>query len=151
MTNSLSSKSQTSHLTMTPYKLHKDSFVFANGDRYDGEYIITDAGQIMRHGHGKYISANQQCTYEGSWNHDKMHGTGQLTFDNSTSYNGEFQSNFYNGFGIYTWPDGSQYEGLWNNSKAVGKAEYYDSNLGASFVGMIDEQGIQMRYKLNCA
>ncbi|CAF0889235.1 unnamed protein product [Rotaria sp. Silwood1] len=151
MTDSLLSRPQTSHFTIAPYELHKDSFIFANGDRYDGEYIITNEGQVMRHGHGKHIGVNQQYIYEGSWNHDKMHGTGQLTFANGTSYKGEFQSNFYHGIGIYTWSDGTQYKGLWHNSKPIGKAEYFDSNLGASFIGMVNEQGINMRYKLDRA
>jgi hypothetical protein len=97
MADSLSSKSQTSLVTMSLYNIYIDSFIFANGDRYNGEYTVTNDGQIMRHGYGKHISANQEFIYEGSWNEDKMHGTGQLTFSNSISYEGEFQSNFYRG------------------------------------------------------
>jgi hypothetical protein len=51
MTHNLSSKSQ---------KFHIDSFIFATSDWYDGE---SDNSQIMRHGYGKHISANQQCSY----------------------------------------------------------------------------------------
>jgi len=150
MTNSLISKSQTSSfLTMSADKHHIESFIFANGDQYDGEYIVTDKGQIIRHGYGKYISTNQQSIYEGSWNQDKMHGRGRLIFSNGTSYEGEFQSNFYQGIGTYTWADGSQYAGLWQDSKAIDKAEYLDSKLGVLFVGMADEQGVHMRYKLD--
>jgi hypothetical protein len=149
MTDSLSSKSQTSLFTMSPYKLHTDSFIFANGDQYYGEYIVTDEGHIMRHGYGKHVNANQQVIYEGSWNQDKMHGVGRLTFANGTSYDGEFQSNFYKGFGTYRWPDGAQYTGLWQGSKAVGKAEYLDPNFGVLFMGMADEQELKMRYKLD--
>jgi len=149
MTDSLSTKSQTSLFTMSSDKLHIDSFIFPNGDRYDGEYIMIDNNQIIRHGYGKYISVNQQFIYEGSWDQDKMHGKGRLTFSNGTSYEGEFQSNFYQGLGTYTWPDGAQYTGLWQDSKAIGKAEYFDPNLGILFVGMADKQEIHMRYKLN--
>jgi hypothetical protein len=134
---------------MSQYKLQIDSFIFANGDRYDGEYKITDEGNIIRHGYGKHISANQEFIYEGSWEQDKMHGTGRLTFVNGTSYEGEFQSNFYHGAGTYTWSDGAQYTGLWEGSKAIGAAEYLDPNLGVIFVGAANEQGVKMRYKLN--
>jgi hypothetical protein len=149
MTGSLSSKSQTSLFTMTPDKRHLDSFIFANGDRYDGEYMVANDGQIMRHGYGKHISADQQFIYEGLWNQDKMHGTGRLTFPNGTSYEGEFQSNFYQGLGTYTWPDGAQYAGRWQDSKAIGKAEYLKPNLGVIFVGIADGKGVHMRYKVD--
>jgi hypothetical protein len=148
MTDSLSSKSQISLVTMSPYKLQTESFIFANGDQYDGEYIVTDEGQIMRHGYGKHISANQQVIYEGTWSQDKMHGTGRLTFGNGTAYDGEFQSNFYKGLGTYTWPDGAQYTGQWQNSKAIGNAEFLDPNLGVPFIGMVNGQDAHMQYKI---
>jgi hypothetical protein len=69
----------------------------------------------------------------------KVHGTGRLNFSNGTSYAGEFQLNFYQGLRTYTWSD----------SKAIGKAEYFDPNLNILFVGMADEQRVHMRYKLD--
>jgi hypothetical protein len=78
-----------------------------------------------------------------------MHGTGRLTFPNGTSYEGEFQSNFYQGLGTYTWPDGAQYAGRWQDSKAIGKAEYLKPNLGVIFVGIADGKGVHMRYKVD--
>jgi hypothetical protein len=148
-TDSLSSKSQTSLFTIIHDKSNLESFIFANGDRYDGEYMINDDGQIMRHGYGKHISANQQIMYEGTWNEDKMHGTGRLTFSNGTSYEGEFQSNFYQGLGTYTWSDGAQLTSRWQNSKAIGPAEYLEPNSGEMFIGIADEKGASMRYKLD--
>src|ERR1700728_4104747 len=102
MTDILSSISQISLSTISPEKSNIDLFIFPNGDQYNGEYIVIDNDQIMRHGYGKHISVNQQIIYEGSWNQDKMHGIGRLIFSNGTSYIGEFQSNFYQGIGTYT-------------------------------------------------
>ena len=28
-------------------KIRKDAFIFSNGDRYEGEYVVTDEGQLM--------------------------------------------------------------------------------------------------------
>lgn len=39
-----------------------------------------------------------------------------------------------NGHGIYTWKDGSQYEGTFLNGKKNGKGRFRDVN-GAVFVG----------------
>ncbi|CAF4967839.1 unnamed protein product, partial [Rotaria sp. Silwood1] len=149
MTDSLSSKSPTSHQTSSfvatnSSKHRSNSFMFANGDRYDGEYILTDEGQIMRHGHGKHISADQQLIYEGIWNRDKMHGTGRLTYGNGASYDGEFQSNYFEGLGTYTWPDGAQYTGIWQGSRPIGKAEYTGPELDVPFIGIANGQIAQL-------
>ena len=154
MTEQSSSKSPTSYYTTSfvatnSSKHRSDSFIFPNGERYDGEYILTEEGQMMRHGHGKHTSADQQLIYEGTWNRDKMHGSGRLTYGNGTSYDGEFQSNYFQGLGTYTWPDGAQYTGLWQGSRAIGKAEYIEPELGVPFVGMADGQLARMRYKVS--
>jgi hypothetical protein len=154
MTDHSSSKSPisyhtTSFATTNSSKHRSDSFIFSNGDHYDGEYIVTDEGQIMRHGHGKHTSADQQLIYDGTWNRDKMHGTGRLTYGNGTSYDGEFQSNYFEGLGTYTWADGAQYTGLWQGSRAIGKAEYTGPRLGVPFVGTANGKQARMRYKVS--
>ena len=139
----------TSFLQMTSSKQRSNSFIFANGDQYDGDYIIADEAHIMRHGQGKHTSADQQLIYEGTWKNDKMHGTGRLTYGDGTSYDGEFQSNYFEGLGTYTWPDGSQYTGLRKKSRPIGKAEYIGPKLGVPFVGVADGQQAHMRYKVS--
>jgi hypothetical protein len=138
-----------SFVTTNSPKRRSDSFIFPNGDQYNGEYIVTDEGQIMRHGHGKHISADEQLIYDGAWNRDKMHGTGRLTYGNGASYDGEFQSNYFEGLGTYTWPDGAQYTGIWQGSMPIGKAEYTGPNLGVPFVGTANGQQAYMRYKVS--
>jgi hypothetical protein len=154
MTDKSFTKSPTSYhtnsfVTTNSSKHRSDSFIFPNGDRYDGEYIVTDEGHIMRHGHGKHISAGEQLIYDGAWNRDKMHGTGRLIYGNGASYDGEFQSNYFEGLGTYVWPDGAQYTGIWQGSRAIGKAEYTGPNLGVPFVGTADGQQARMRYKVS--
>jgi hypothetical protein len=154
MTEQSFSKSATSYhttsfVTTNSAKHRSDSFIFPNGDRYDGEYIVTDEGQMMRHGHGKHTSADEQLMYDGAWTRDKMHGTGRLTYGNGASYDGEFQSNYFQGLGTYTWPDGAQYTGLWQGSRPMGKAEYTGPTLGVPFVGTANGQQAFMRYKVS--
>ena len=130
-------------------KIRKDAFIFSNGDRYEGEYVVTDEGQLVRHGHGKHINADEQLIYDGSWYCDKMQGNGRLTYGNGSSYDGEFRENFFEGLGTYTWADGGQYTGIWQRSKPIGKAEYTGPKLGVPFVGIADGNQARMRYKVS--
>ena len=123
--------------------------MFPNGDRYEGEYIVTDEGQMMRHGQGTHTSADEQLIYVGEWHRDKMQGNGRLTYGNGETYDGEFQSNYFQGLGTYTWPDGAQYTGLWEGSRVMGKAEYTGPNLGVPFIGTANGQQAHMRYKVS--
>ena len=136
-------------VTRSPTKSHSDAFIFVNGDQYIGEYLVTEEGQMMRHGQGKHISADQQIVYDGTWSHDKMHGPGRLSFGNGSSYDGEFQSNFFDGLGTFTWSSGAQYTGMWEKSKPVGKAEYIGPDLGVPFVGVATGREVHMRYKVS--
>lgn len=152
--DSLTVKSATSHQTrsfsaVSSTKTRSDSFIFPNGDQYQGEFTITDDGQMMRHGFGKHINGDQRLTYEGVWDNDKMHGHGRLTFADGSSYDGDFQLNFFEGIGTFTWPDGAQFIGTWQRSKPVGKSEYIGPILGVPFVGESDGNQVQMRYKIS--
>jgi hypothetical protein len=42
-----------------------------------------------------------------------MEGKGVLTFADSRRYEGEFHKDLMNGEGIFTWPDGHIYAGVW--------------------------------------
>lgn len=154
MTDNVASKSPTSNYTSSfvatnSSKHRSNTFVFSNGDQYEGEYIITEEGHVARHGQGKHTSADKQLIYEGTWNRDKMHGTGRLTYGDGAYYDGEFQSNFFEGLGTYRWPDGGIYTGMWQNSRPMGKAEYVGPAIGVPFVGTADGRVAQMRYKVS--
>ncbi|CAF3326355.1 unnamed protein product [Rotaria socialis] len=154
MTDNSLSKSPTSHFTssfiVTNSSKHRsNAFIFPNGDQYDGEYITTEEGHMMRHGQGKHTSADQQLIYEGTWNRDKMHGTGRLTYGDGSYYDGEFQSNYFEGLGTYRWPDGAVYTGIWQGSRPIGKSEYIGPELAVPFVGIADGQVSSMRYKVS--
>ncbi|XP_040001023.1 MORN repeat-containing protein 2 isoform X3 [Xiphias gladius] len=88
----------------------KVSFIFPNGDRYEGECSKSASGVMMRSGAGKHTSANG-IIYTGEWHEDKMHGRGTLQHPSGGLYEGEFKDNMYHGTGTYTFPDGSIYKG----------------------------------------
>ncbi|XP_069091209.1 MORN repeat-containing protein 2 isoform X2 [Pleurodeles waltl] len=47
------------------------SFVFPNGDKYDGECTRTPSGTLERNGTGIHITPNG-IIYEGNWRDDRM-------------------------------------------------------------------------------
>lgn len=87
-------------------------FVFTDGSTYDGEYKTTDNGGKVKDGKGIYIAGNISNStmifillnvkaipqwagpesYEGSWEDDKMNGTGIYKFSSGAIYEGEFSN-----------------------------------------------------------
>ncbi|XP_026217268.1 MORN repeat-containing protein 2 isoform X1 [Anabas testudineus] len=104
----------------------KGSYVFPNGDRYEGDYSRSATGVILRSGTGKHISANG-ILYTGEWHEDKMHGRGTLQHPSGALYEGEFKDNMYHGTGIYTFPDGSTYKGHFYENRLEGEGAFTDT------------------------
>ncbi len=89
---------------------------------------------MYRHGNGVYVDG--ATTYDGQWEHDRMHGFGKLVVHSSndigggggaTTYIGYFANNEFNGRGVFTWPDGSRYDGFWRNNVQHGEGCYTDA------------------------
>lgn len=49
--------------------------IYANGDRYEGEWLSD-----QKHGRGKYSHALANDIYEGEWVNDRKHGKGTYKF-----------------------------------------------------------------------
>lgn len=79
---------------------------------------------IYRHGNGVYVDG--PTTYDGQWDHDRMHGFGKLTTNNGATYIGYFANNEFAGRGVHRWPDGSKYDGQWRGSVMHGEGCYWD-------------------------
>lgn len=101
------------------------TFVFPNGDRYEGEYVQED-GSIIRSGRGIHTTKDGSI-YDGEWSNDKMNGVGKLTHHSGACYAGEFVNNQFHGRGLYTWPNGSSYEGDFNENRLEGKGNFTDT------------------------
>ena len=107
---------------------------------------------MMRQGRGRFVDgASEEQTYEGEWADDMMQGRGTFRYASGAKYEvasclaccctherhtdrrsppaaqGEFVANKYNGHGIFTFPDGSSYEGPFVDSQMHGMGKYVDA------------------------
>ena len=46
-----------------------------------------------------------------------MHGKGTFKFEDGRTYCGSYKNDLKNGHGIFTWPNGKEYDGYWQNGK----------------------------------
>ena len=123
-------------------------YVFANGDRYEGEYTKLEDGTVVRCGSGKHISSNG-IVCEGKWKGNKMNERGVVTFPSGACYKGELVDNMMHGKGTYVFPDGSIYEGGFINNRLSGNGTFVDQN-GQIWCGVFnDKSATSLRFKLN--
>ena len=85
---------------------------------------VTTAVVTYRHGNGVFVDG--ATTYDGTWDHDRMHGLGRLRTERGPSYTGYFSNNEFDGRGTYAWPDGSCYAGQWRANRMHGEGTYTD-------------------------
>nr|XP_008979073.2 MORN repeat-containing protein 2 [Callithrix jacchus] len=121
-TQSLDDLSNTSRSTSEVYKI---SFIFPNGDKYDGDCTRTSSGTYERNGIGIHTTPNG-IVYTGSWKDDKMNGFGKLEHFSGAVYEGQFKDNMFHGVGTYTFPTGAKYVGNFNENRVEGEGEYTD-------------------------
>ncbi|XP_035002995.1 MORN repeat-containing protein 2 isoform X1 [Hippoglossus stenolepis] len=108
---------------MSGEEVIKVSFIFPNGDRYEGESFKSASGVMVRTGVGKQTTANW-IVYTGEWHEDKMHGRGTLQFPSGVMYEGEFKDNMFHGTGTYTFTDGSTYKGQFHKNRLKGDGAF---------------------------
>lgn len=127
------------------------TYYFDNGARYVGNFV----NDVME-GQGTYYYANGE--YESGCFVNGQLWKGNLTYKKLVSfengfYEGEFQHEKRNGYGIYVWDGGSHYEGEWKDSNMHGIGTYYysdgrkDEGLWENdkFVGPVDEKTKQAK------
>lgn len=94
---------------------------YKNGDTYTGEI---DVKTEKRHGQGKYVFANSDAYFEGTYDMDKrVHGT---VFYGATRgmYTGDFKDGKREGQGKYNYANGDVYEGSWCGNQRHGLGKY---------------------------
>ncbi|KAM6984750.1 MORN repeat-containing protein 2-like [Aplochiton taeniatus] len=125
------------------------SYIFPNGDKYEGECYRSVDGVVVRSGTGKHISANG-IIYTGKWHDDKMNGRGRLEHPSGAVYEGEFKDNMYHGSsGTYTFPDGTKYTGSFNKNRLEGEGEFTDRQ-GLDWTGTFHNKAAPgLKLKLN--
>jgi len=65
---------------------------------------------------------------------EKNDCTGQVTYTNGNTYDGEWKNNKKNGQGTYVWPSGREYIGAWKNGDRAGQGTMTVSD-GTKYVG----------------
>jgi hypothetical protein len=73
-----------------------------------------------RHGHGTQ-TYNNSSTYVGDFKNGVPNGQGTLTFTDGRKYVGEYLNSLFHGTGTYTYSDGTTYVGEYRNGRANGQ------------------------------
>ena len=89
-------------------------FDYMNGDIYIGQWEIIEKVK-KRHGHGKFTHSLSGLTeeYEGEWNNDQIEGYGVYKYLSGAKYEGNWAKNRHHGQGTFYFPNGSKYAGQW--------------------------------------
>ncbi|XP_076437871.1 uncharacterized protein LOC143277032 [Babylonia areolata] len=128
--------------------IHVGVYMFPNGDKYEGDYLITEGGSLERCGKGTHTTA-EGTVYEGQWVGDKMNGIGTLSHPSGATYHGEFVDNQFHGKGCYTWPNGSNYEGQFVENRLEGEGQFTDT-VSQQWTGTFRYKAAPgLRFKLN--
>lgn len=105
----------------------------SNGDFWNGSIRNGKA-----HGKGRYVFSsrgpNAGDVYEGDICYGSREGYGVYTWAEGTRYEGEWQDDGINGNGTMYYSDGERYEGEWENGERSGWGTMYYSN-GMSYSG----------------
>lgn len=90
----------------------------------------------IREGKDRYTWDNG-TSYDGEWVNNKVNGKGTLTYVNGDKYVGNFVSSKKSGYGIYTWANGDSFSGNWLDDKMSGLGTYKFKN-GDEYIGNFD-------------
>jgi hypothetical protein len=98
------------------------TYVFSNGDQYDGEWV-----QGMRTGYGRYTyHGGNGSVYEGHFLDNKKHGEGTLTTVCGKVFRGVFQKDrVLRGSGQFLYNSGDVFDGTWENGMREGSGKLY--------------------------
>ena len=118
---------------------------FDNGSVYIGQ-----TKNDKCNGHGKYIGTKGDITngffkdnylqgyelierkrnnaiFEGEFDKNKFNGYGIEIFEDGSTYYGQYKNNEKSGIGTYAWSDGSNYQGEWINGLPNGTGIFNDN------------------------
>jgi len=131
----------------------------------DGSSYVGQVASGRRHGHGTWMSEDEQ--YTGQWQYDRQDGTGRATWQDGRVFEGCFLGGRFHGYGRmewhaaggrmcyegqyvedskhgqgrFIWPDGRTYEGDWVDGKRHGQARFRNVK-GQEKVGIWHEDNL---------
>lgn len=88
--------------------------VYANGDRYEGEYL-----DDKMHGYGE-LAYRSGDLYKGTYHHGHRL-KGHYTWSSGCSYDGEWKDGLQHGNAVYIYSNGDEYKGEYRLGKFHGK------------------------------
>ncbi|KAK5577815.1 hypothetical protein RB653_002763 [Dictyostelium firmibasis] len=119
----------------------KGRLISVSGCQYDGDWK-----DDMHDGYGRFDENDKQISYQGEWKENERHGKGVLTDPKSEikgiwehdqlifghevkknvqlEYFGEFKNDQWHGNGKVSFPDGSIYQGQFENGSPSGKGKF---------------------------
>ena len=118
---------------------------FANGSIYIGELNhgkLDGHGKFMNvlgdiilgffkdncfHGYNLIERTQNNSRFEGQFEKNKFNGYGIEMFSDGSSYFGQYKNNEKWGLGTYSWENGCQYQGEWKNGRPNGLGIFIDS------------------------
>ncbi|KAA6397442.1 MAG: putative radial spoke head 1 [Streblomastix strix] len=104
---------------------------FPNGDIFKGEYK-----KGVRNGKGEYAWKDPIAKYIGIYENHKKEGYGVMTYPDGSQYDGNFHDGKRHGDGTYTYPNGDTYVGEWANGKKHGKGTFFIKKENSKYIGV---------------
>ena len=93
---------------------------FNHGVQFEGRYLDEDETQLA----GSFINPGAGMTYQGTAVLDeatvRLHGSGQVSWCNGETYEGQLDMGRKHGYGVFTLPNGTVYSGDFKNDIADG-------------------------------
>ncbi|MFA7078325.1 MAG: hypothetical protein WC147_07965, partial [Syntrophomonas sp.] len=84
----------------------------------EGTWTGTFNDGMLEYGH--FEANDQLLVYDGQFKDFSFHGQGTVIFlEDGSKYEGEFNEGVKNGWGTYTYADGTKLSGEWRNDKLV--------------------------------
>ena len=99
-----------------------------------GKYLNTKGDIIMSffednylQGYGIIEAKRYNSIFEGEFEKNKFDGYGIELFDEGSAYYGQYKNNEKSGIGTYDWGEGNQYQGEWKNGLPNGYGIFSDN------------------------
>ncbi|CAF1204981.1 unnamed protein product [Didymodactylos carnosus] len=109
---------------------------YQNGKRHgSGTYRYERRGPVMFEYHLKYIHFEFIDLIMEPDTLEIIHGKGTFIYPDGSKYEGEWNENVREGYGKYSYPNNDTYEGEWKNHQRSGKGTYTYAATKAQYTG----------------
>ncbi len=100
-----------------------NKFIIRSGKKYWGSL---HNGKYS--GYGVLENTDNKSVYKGYFDYGQRQGNGTITWNDGSSYSGDWYRDKMHGEGTYTWKSGQKYIGSWKENNMHGYGEMYYTN-----------------------